>query len=170
MKAIRRRETMIILSQQLRHAMNVHGISQADLADRSKLAKKTIGNVLHGAHAARSDTVQALAGALGLKVSQLTDISARGETVDLRVPHLTADEALLLSSYRRSGPQARRALISLGEVLASRPGGRRKAKTINGTISETEGHAPLDDRPRTGIGEVDYRIQTLVQGPERLGK
>jgi transcriptional regulator with XRE-family HTH domain len=148
MKAICRHETMMILSRRLRHAMNVHGISQADLADRSKLAKKTIGNVLHGSHAARSNTVQALAGALGLKVSQLIDIPAHGETVDLRLVRLTSDEALLLSSYRRSSAEARRALISLGEVLASRSG-RRKVK-INGAISETEGQpsAGSDQRSR----------------------
>jgi transcriptional regulator with XRE-family HTH domain len=148
MKATYRHETMMILSRQLRHAMNVHGISQADLAERSKLAKKTIGNVLHGSHAARSNTVQALAGALGLKVSQLIDISAHGETVDLHLVRLTSDEALLLSSYRRSAPEARRALISLGEVLASRSG-RRKVK-INGAIRETEGQpsAGSDQRSR----------------------
>lgn len=149
MKATCRHETMMILSRQLRHAMNVHGISQADLAERAKLAKKTIGNVLHGSHAARSNTVQALAGALGLKVSQLIDIPAHGETVDLHLVRLTSDEALLLSSYRRSGAEARRALISLGEVLASRSG-RRKVR-INGAISETEGQPGAGSEQRSRL-------------------
>lgn len=134
MKTTLSRETTLILAQRLRHAMSVQDISQADLADRSSLAKKTILNVLHGSHAARSDTVQALADALGLKVSQLIEIPAHGESVDFHPSRLTADEARLLSSYRRSGREARRALISLGEVLASRSG-RRNVKKINGVIS-----------------------------------
>jgi transcriptional regulator with XRE-family HTH domain len=120
MKKILRRETAEILSHQLRRAMKVQGISQSDLADRSSLAKKTIANVLHGSHAARSDTVQALADALGLRVSQLTETRANGESDNFHPSRLTADEARLVSLYRKSGRDARRALINLGKVLASK--------------------------------------------------
>jgi transcriptional regulator with XRE-family HTH domain len=144
MKTTLGRETILILSQRLRHAMGVQGISQSDLAERSSLAKKTILNVLNGSHAARSDTVQALADALGLKVSQLIEISPPGESLDFQRSRLTPDEAQLLSSYRRSGREARRALINLGEVLASRSG-RRSAKRINGVISS---QALMTARPR----------------------
>jgi transcriptional regulator with XRE-family HTH domain len=112
---------MLVLSQQLRRAMSAQGVSQADLAGRSGVARKTIVNILNGSHAARSDIVQVLAYALGLNVSQLVEASI-GESDKLHSPLLTADEARLVILYRESGLEGRRTLLSLGEELASRSG------------------------------------------------
>lgn len=118
MKTTLRRETLLALSQQLRLAMSVQGVSQADLAGRSGIARKTIVNILNGSHAARSDVVQILAHSLGLKVSQLVEIpnDAGGNFTPAR---LTDDEARLVSLYRACDVDGRSALIRLGEELAS---------------------------------------------------
>ena len=145
MKAGRRREAMLILSQKLRQVMAAQGISQIDLADRSGLATKTIGNVLHGTHVARSATINALAGALGVKTSQLIDAPVNGESANFHLLPLTADEALLLGSYRSSSRDARRALIGLAQVLASRSG--QKKKRLNGSIRSLQTGAIFPQMP-----------------------
>lgn len=119
MKTTLRRETLLALSQQLRLAMSVQGVSQADLAGRSGIARKTIVNILNGSHAARSDVVQILAHSLGLKVSQLVEIPPNDAGGNFTPARLTDDEARLVSLYRACDVDGRSALIRLGEELAS---------------------------------------------------
>ena len=113
------KEPIVSISSRLNYAMSIRGMTQKELAEKTKITVSSLSQYMHGSYAPKQDRIYLLANALGVSEEWLMGFDVPMERVktEIEINRYNDSTKKLLSYYEALTPEKKELVMSLLENL-----------------------------------------------------
>lgn len=118
-------------SKRMKEAMELRGIKQVELCEKTKIGKSAISQYLSGTYEPKQKGVYLIAKALGVSEAWLMGYDVPMERIEEVVPTVTKEESAMLDMFRQLDREDRNTIFEQMEFMLSRTKYKKSVESLN---------------------------------------